>query len=803
MNSVQADPTATERLAPVKAVCVRDLVRQRVGDTPDRWHLALVQRALVWDEVRMRSLLDSLLAGYPIGSLLVCQVTGQSRVMRIDDEQRQAAEAASNVWQLVDGQQRINALFSIFTHKAGFGRFYLDMTVRRPAAAGPVTRRRAKDQGLQYIQWYDTGEVPNGRRSNWLDLARWYEWAETAGGRDFAVLTEDLRSGSVDVVSVLNEIDPDFADQLDPSALQIAGESLLRLIQVWIEPSIPVQHLALGSPLDLLEVFTRINRGGVQVAGDDLFFAAVKTWWPEAERVIAGIERVLVPATDDTVDPLIGRMTILRILTRLAARAVQQPDIIPLTVDRLTGPRGDAVIDVMEQLDEKSGPVQRMKLLTTVLTSESSLGFGLYSVDDRLWDDVFAWAAVCQGTDQAWLIENVPAIDAYLIGATAFQYPTILRDRFARVAMAQALSAGVKGEVFPTRGIAEAAREAIQSLQSRRLRIRELKNDEDRLQLADSNYSLFLSLLQGIPYRPQRSQFDWDHIYPQAQATRMSSLASETNRRVHHRYRRFVNSAGNLWGLHFSINRAVQDKMPADKFAYIAGLAAGKDNHLVWPSHRWWLEPSEVEEFKEIGKKLEAGDVEPAMEDFHRLVTGRARRTVDEVFRRLPVAALFSGDSGIAPVDAVQPPEIAAPLGIVVEGAGETRSATPLVPKAPPTAGDRLERFFQYAETTGTSALRQFAQTAVDLGLQVRPYRFTLTVTPPRTKAIALIALTPDDRQRGTVRTWVAPWAFAQHFHDMPAELFDAKLGGIRGRPLNAEQLNELELTLRGLFRQA
>lgn len=330
MHSLHADAAADGTRARVKAVSVRDLVRQRIGDTRDRWQLALVQRALVWDDVRMRSLLDSLLAGYPIGSLLVCQVTGQSRVIRIDDDRRQAVEAAPDLWQLVDGQQRNNALFSVFTAKARFGRFFLDLTVRRPLATGPVTRRRAEDQGLAYIHWYDASEAPTGARSNWLDLSRWYEWAERDGGRNFDVLADELQHGRIDVVGVLNEIDPDFGDQLDATGLQIAREGLQRLIEVWTEPSIPVQHLALGSPLDLLEVFTRINRGGVQVAGEDLFFAAVKTWWPEAELVIARIERALVPSSEETVDPLIDRMIILRILTRLAARAVKQPDIVPL-----------------------------------------------------------------------------------------------------------------------------------------------------------------------------------------------------------------------------------------------------------------------------------------------------------------------------------------------------------------------------------------------------------------------------------------------------------------------------------------
>ena len=67
----------------------------------------------------MRYPLDSLLEGYPIGSLLVCQVTGQSRVIRVEAGQRVVAEADRDAWQLLDGQQRINALFSLFTPDSG------------------------------------------------------------------------------------------------------------------------------------------------------------------------------------------------------------------------------------------------------------------------------------------------------------------------------------------------------------------------------------------------------------------------------------------------------------------------------------------------------------------------------------------------------------------------------------------------------------------------------------------------------------------------------------------------------------
>ena len=89
----------------------------------------------------------------------------------------------------------------------------------------------------------------------------------------------------------------------------------------------------------------------------------------------------------------------------------------------------------------------------------SKLRFGLYSVDERLWDDVLGWAAVNRCVeDDTWLRDQLPSIDTYLLGATSFHYPSILRDGFSRLAMHEALAAGVSGEAFPTQRIAEVAR---------------------------------------------------------------------------------------------------------------------------------------------------------------------------------------------------------------------------------------------------------------------------------------------------------------------------------------------------------
>jgi hypothetical protein len=92
---------------------------------------------------------------------------------------------------------------------------------------------------------------------------------------------------------------------------------------------IPVHYLRLGSMDHILEVFTRLNRAGVQVTGEDLFFAAVKTRWSEAEQSIRRVvDRLESPDGDGAqAPPLVDRLSVFRAVARIAARAVRQSDI--------------------------------------------------------------------------------------------------------------------------------------------------------------------------------------------------------------------------------------------------------------------------------------------------------------------------------------------------------------------------------------------------------------------------------------------------------------------------------------------
>lgn len=789
---------------PVRASSVRDLVRRRVGADPDAWHLALVQRDEKWDQVRMRYLLDSLLAGYPIGTLLVCKVTGQSRVVRIADGERITEDAQPDAWQLLDGQQRINTLFSIFTAHGRYGRFYLDMTVPRPPARGPVTGRRARDEGLGYIHWQDANEADQAvpERSRRIDLSRWYDWAEADGGLHLQEVLAALDEPATDLIRILNDLDPDFADEPHGLDLGIARARLAELIRLWSEPSIPVEYRALGSPLDVLEVFTRVNRAGVLVAGQDLFFAAVKTLWGDAEHVVAGTVAALTPRGDGRDwDPLVDRMAALRILARLAARATQEADLVPLAIDRLSGERGGEIIDAMRELaDPDEAPLRRMATLMRVIAERSALGFGLYSVDERLWDHVLGWAAVNGSADDPqWLELSIDAIDAYLVGATAFRYASILGDRYARVAMTEALAAGVAGEPFPVDRIPMVARGSIPGLQGGRERVRFLATDDDRLRWADGNVGLLLSILQQIEFRPQRNLFDWDHIYPQGQAYRMWSPGQDGRWRRHHPHRRLVSSAGNLWGLDAGTNRAAQDRLPAEKFAEIRRLTEAGERP-VWHTDRWCLTDAEIGIFAEVGSMLEKGEIDPAMEMFRDVTMARALGMVREVLARMPLVASFAGDADVPAADPRPEPSIADALGLDVEPA-------PVVARVPAATGptdEKVDRVLARADAFGSGpATRRFVDRARALGLQVRGYKYALTVTPPTTRAIALVAMTPEEAARGTVKTWVAPWIFAEYFPSILADRFDTELGGIRGSFLTAPEIDALGDRLEAVLHSA
>jgi Protein of unknown function DUF262 len=759
----------------VKRTSVAELIARRL-DEHDPWRLALVQRHLVWDEVRMAHLLDSLLAGYPIGSLLVCRVRQDAHVLRETGVTRVAEKARAGTWQLLDGQQRVNALIALFTDRARFGRFYLDMT-RRRAPEEVVTRRRDARRALDYISWRSDdagGTEPLEGRERFIELARLQAWASLLATEDVLLKSRAVETDSKAAIEVLNDIDPAFADELPANELRIAADRTARLLRAWAEPSIPVQYFTVDSPSDVLQVFSRINLAGVRLDGEDVFFAAVKTEWPNAEE---HLDRVA------SASPLLNRMTALRLLARLASRARSGEDLLPLRVDRLNGAKGRQLVAMMERLAADDSPVlARIGVLGRLLTTESAIGHGLGLLDDGLLDHVFAWAAVNPAADAEDAVRpHLASVESYLIGAHAFRYPSVFREGYLRLGFAEAVAAGADSRPFPIEQIVAGARRHWHGLRRGQNSVAPIDDDSQRRRFVDQNAGLFLSILQQIPYAmPARfpddpgggaRQVEWDHIYPQAKANKMRVPHPVTGRRVHHADRRLVWNGGNLWALDRPINNHASDRYPSKKFELLETLPDAV-HHLPssWPTiDHTAITPSERADLLEAERHIAADEIEAAMPHFRAYVESRSRRIFQTVLDHFPSLELFAPSAAIDP-DLFEE-ALAADLWDHL-GFGEAVDLKAVEPEEPetespdfPVNDHRYASVFALAERAGlASEVRAIIATAIELGLAPRPHASSVMIAPRANKTRMLFTVWPQTSEGGRFSIYRWAPAIAEFF---------------------------------------
>ena len=732
---------------------VSDLVRRRL-DPSEEWKLALVQRHRVWDGLRMKRLLDSLIAGYPIGTLLVCKLRQESITLRETKDTRIAEASPAGSWQLLDGQQRINALACIFTKNGDLGPFLVNMFNER-ITEDVVTRTRDKRKATEYIFGPDEpgdGASEPPRRERYLDLSCWYDWAARSDdGRLSNILVELEKSDAIDLcLKILNEIDPAFKDAVESGMAARMIDRTRRLLSAWLERRIPVQHITLDTPSDVLQVFTRANLEGVRLDGEDVFFAAIKTIWPDAEE---NLDRVARSTS------LISRPTALRLLARLASRGTSAHDLQPLRVDRLNGLKGDWIRSAMRQMAREGSEVlARVGILGRLLSSEGRLGYGLHGVSSGLLDHAFGWAAINpEASNEGYLREQIPAIEAYFVGATAFRYATVFRDAFAQLGLEQALEAGRNGEPFPVHLIAKACREKWYGLKNGR-NIIERDDDEDgHLSLANRNKELFLSAMQAIPYRlPKREgggyegvaqEIEWDHIYPQALARKMR--AEDGRSRSYHQDRKYVWGAGNLWALDKLLNNKARDLWPSDKFTLLESLPKESLPPRWPPAQNSFLSDTEKDLLFGAEELIRTGKIESGMESFRRFVRERGLRLYEEVFRLFPEARLFArGEDGEhVPYEGPKQEPLAKELGLTdLVSEAVTSDVTAVTWPSP-----RFEPVIAHSEERATAQeLRMIIEAVQKLGLNVRPYTQSIMITPKKKRTRMLFTLRSSRKYGGS-----------------------------------------------------
>ena len=104
-----------------------------------------IQRPFVWRDAKVRDLFDSLYKGFPIGSYLLWRNTANGRTHQIGTK---AHEHKDPNLLIIDGQQRLTALYSVFSGVAVKDDNYEDLIMT--IAFNPATEEfRVSDAATQ------------------------------------------------------------------------------------------------------------------------------------------------------------------------------------------------------------------------------------------------------------------------------------------------------------------------------------------------------------------------------------------------------------------------------------------------------------------------------------------------------------------------------------------------------------------------------------------------------------------------------------------------------------------------------
>lgn len=320
------------------------------------WILPSIQRRFVWDTDRIENLFDSIMQGYPIGTLMVWKVTSKETIKKIgfynflQDYQERWAETCTDykpsseiVYSVIDGQQRLNSLY------IGLKGSYAEKLPRRKW-------RSAYDSSIQpkkylYLnlcehhsdneenrRFYNLEFMSNAEYKDLEDKCNWYKVANILD--DFPYFDESR----LDDDEFLDLIDSTIDKMgIDSSKRREASKTLKKLYKVIFTSQVINYYLEEDNDLDrVVDIFVRTNSGGVPLAFSDLVMSVIVSEWPEARTKID--ELVTLVRTETGID--ISRDFILKAFLYIYSADIK------FRIGNLTSDLVEKIKDKLEEVGE-------------------------------------------------------------------------------------------------------------------------------------------------------------------------------------------------------------------------------------------------------------------------------------------------------------------------------------------------------------------------------------------------------------------------------------------------------------------
>jgi len=227
-----------------------------------RYRLPSIQRSFVWEEERICKLMDSLMNDYPIGSFLIWKPSSEFtiRTRKFVQDYKTGERLVSEEelleslpYLVLDGQQRLQSLSLAFFGKYNGEHLYFKID------SNPIE----EENDLRYHFRFMSVEQAR-KDSHW-------------------VKPYDVINLSIEEIS--EYVDKHFADDNEDTK-KVVKKNLSRFIRIFnMDEKISIQEVKEDLQYnDVLEVFVRVNSGGIVLTKSDLLFSTVILHSPEMEK---------------------------------------------------------------------------------------------------------------------------------------------------------------------------------------------------------------------------------------------------------------------------------------------------------------------------------------------------------------------------------------------------------------------------------------------------------------------------------------------------------------------------------------
>lgn len=228
-----------------------------------------IQRPFVWTPSKARNLIDSMYRGFPVGTLLFWRTGAEAGARHIGISTSTGVPKAPPRMLIVDGQQRLTCLYSLFTGTPVLDKDFKELRIR--IAFQPSTGEFAvTDAAIE-------------KNPEWLpDITElWKPGNRKATVRSFLQRLSDARE-----VQLTEQEEDDLDTAID---------------QVHDLRSYPFKGVELNAGVDeeqVADIFVRINSEGVTLNTADFILTLMSVWWDEGRADLEEFARAAkLPAT--------------------------------------------------------------------------------------------------------------------------------------------------------------------------------------------------------------------------------------------------------------------------------------------------------------------------------------------------------------------------------------------------------------------------------------------------------------------------------------------------------------------------